>query len=156
MPRTSLLRPSSFLPQSFSEVFPHLVTATNAPKLCKIEDVNYSDVDAIFCCLPHATTQVRGFSRVEGQRAVLLTLGGHVSTNRTCFLIKTAVISRGCNIPRLSCALQEVIKKLPDHLKIVDLSADFRLRDPKVYAEWCVRGVTLVWRMKVLPRHAAK
>ncbi len=44
-------------------------------------------MDAIFCCLPHATTQ-------------------------------------------------EVIKKLPSHLKIVDLSADFRLRSTASYAEW--------------------
>jgi len=73
--------------KAFSDVFPHLVAATNVPKLVKIEDVDYSAVDAIFCCLPHATTQ-------------------------------------------------EVIKKLPSHLKIVDLSADFRLRDPKTYAEW--------------------
>jgi N-acetyl-gamma-glutamyl-phosphate reductase len=39
------------------------------------------------------------------------------------------------------CALphamtQEVVAKLPRSLKIVDLSADFRLRDPDVYAEW--------------------
>ncbi|GAX83267.1 hypothetical protein CEUSTIGMA_g10693.t1 [Chlamydomonas eustigma] len=73
--------------KSFSDVFPHLVTATSVPKLVKIEDVNYKDVDAIFCCLPHATTQ-------------------------------------------------EVIKKLPTHLKIVDLSADFRLRNVATYAEW--------------------
>lgn len=45
--------------QPFSDVFPHLITATNVPKLVKIDDVDYSQVDAIFCCLPHATTQVR-------------------------------------------------------------------------------------------------
>ncbi len=45
--------------QAFSDVFPHLVTATNVPKLVKIDDVNFGDVDAVFCCLPHATTQVR-------------------------------------------------------------------------------------------------
>mmetsp|Transcript_8975 Transcript_8975/g.15586 ORF Transcript_8975/g.15586 Transcript_8975/m.15586 type:complete len:383 (+) Transcript_8975:15-1163(+) len=73
--------------KAFSEVFPHLLSATSVPKLVKIDDVDYSQIDAIFCCLPHATTQ-------------------------------------------------EVIKKLPAHLKIVDLSADFRLRDPAVYAEW--------------------
>lgn len=73
--------------KDFAEVFPHLVTATNVGKLVKIDDVNFGDIDAIFCCLPHATTQ-------------------------------------------------EVIKKLPSHLRIVDLSADFRLRDPAVYAEW--------------------
>lgn len=71
----------------FSDVFPHLLTATQVPNLVKIGDVDYSKVDAIFCCLPHATTQ-------------------------------------------------EVIKALPDHLKIVDLSADFRLRSTASYAEW--------------------
>src|SRR5690242_7069516 len=31
---------------------------------------------------------------------------------------------------------QEVIAKLPRHLRILDLSADFRLADPEVYAKW--------------------
>lgn len=47
-------------------------------------------VDAVFCCLPHATTQ-------------------------------------------------QIIKSLPTNLKIVDLSADFRLRDVNTYAQWWVR-----------------
>ncbi|MDI9409492.1 MAG: N-acetyl-gamma-glutamyl-phosphate reductase [Candidatus Pacebacteria bacterium] len=39
------------------------------------------------------------------------------------------------------CALphgttQEIIRALPPHLRIIDLSADFRLRDPASYAEW--------------------
>lgn len=45
--------------QAFCDVFPHLVTATDCPKLVKIADVDYDSTDAIFCCLPHATTQVR-------------------------------------------------------------------------------------------------
>ncbi|MEP3298779.1 MAG: N-acetyl-gamma-glutamyl-phosphate reductase [Pseudoruegeria sp.] len=45
------------------------------------------------------------------------------------------------NVDLCFCALphatsQAVIKKLPKTLKIVDLSADFRLRDPEVYAKW--------------------
>jgi N-acetyl-gamma-glutamyl-phosphate reductase len=31
---------------------------------------------------------------------------------------------------------QEVVAALPRHLRIVDLSADFRLRDPAIYAQW--------------------
>ena len=75
--------------QAFSDVFPHLVTATNVPRLVKIADVDWSGVDAAFCCLPHATTQeilaslpreVRGyvrtshhlFSRAVGMRACWL------------------------------------------------------------------------------------
>lgn len=45
------------------------------------------------------------------------------------------------NIDLCFCALphktsQEVIAKLPANLKIVDLSADFRLRDPEAYQQW--------------------
>jgi N-acetyl-gamma-glutamyl-phosphate reductase len=39
-----------------------------------------------------------------------------------------------CALPHATS--QEVIAKLPRTLKIVDLSADFRLRDPAVYAKW--------------------
>lgn len=73
--------------QAFSDVYPHLVTATDVPTLVKIADVNWDDVDAAFCCLPHATTQ-------------------------------------------------ETLAQLPKHIKIVDLSADFRLRNVDTYAEW--------------------
>ncbi|KAL6894059.1 hypothetical protein ACP4OV_008157 [Aristida adscensionis] len=72
--------------QQFGSVFPHLI-AQDLPNLVAIKDADFSDVDAVFCCLPHGTTQ-------------------------------------------------EIIKGLPQHLKIVDLSADFRLRDINEYAEW--------------------
>ncbi len=39
-----------------------------------------------------------------------------------------------CGLPHGTS--QEVIAALPNHLKIIDLSADFRLRDADVYAEW--------------------
>ena len=94
-------------------MFPHLVTATEDPALVKIDDVDFSSIDAVFCCLPHATTQ-------------------------------------------------QIIKALPEHLKIVDLSADFRLRDIKSYAEWyggehqavelqkeAVYGLTEIYREQV-------
>ncbi|KIZ02291.1 N-acetyl-gamma-glutamyl-phosphatereductase [Monoraphidium neglectum] len=73
--------------KSFAEVFPHLVSASNIGALVKIADVDFDQVDAVFCCLPHATTQ-------------------------------------------------QIIKSLPTNLKIVDLSADFRLRDVNTYAQW--------------------
>ncbi|GAU22815.1 hypothetical protein TSUD_142550 [Trifolium subterraneum] len=72
--------------QAISSVFPHLVSQ-DLPDLIAIKDADFSDVDAVFCCLPHGTTQ-------------------------------------------------EIIKGLPKHLKIVDLSADFRLRDVSEYEEW--------------------
>lgn len=39
-----------------------------------------------------------------------------------------------CGLPHGTT--QEIVAQMPDHLKVVDLSADFRLRDPDVYAEW--------------------
>jgi N-acetyl-gamma-glutamyl-phosphate reductase len=59
-------------------------------------------------------------------------------------------------------ATQDIILKLPKHLKIIDLSADFRLEDPAVYEEWyggvhsavelqgeAVYGLTELYRDKI-------
>jgi N-acetyl-gamma-glutamyl-phosphate reductase len=39
-----------------------------------------------------------------------------------------------CCLPHATT--QTIIKQLPDHLKIVDLSADFRLKDVQLYQQW--------------------
>jgi N-acetyl-gamma-glutamyl-phosphate reductase len=39
-----------------------------------------------------------------------------------------------CCLPHATS--QEMISELPSHLKIIDLSADFRLRNPDAYQEW--------------------
>jgi N-acetyl-gamma-glutamyl-phosphate reductase len=67
-------------------VFPHLA-GEGLPDLVAIGEVDWSEIDVVFCGLPHGTTQ-------------------------------------------------EVIAGLPKHLKIIDLSADFRLADTATYAEW--------------------
>jgi len=72
--------------QPMAGVFPHL-GGLALPDLVAIDQVNFAAVDAVFCCLPHGTTQ-------------------------------------------------EVIAGLPEHVKIVDLSADFRLFDVATYAQW--------------------
>lgn len=72
--------------QSMAEVFPHLAIL-DLPALTSIDEVDWDGVDAVFCALPHATTQ-------------------------------------------------KVIAGLPKRLKIVDLSADFRLEDPAAYETW--------------------
>ncbi|MEO0693690.1 MAG: N-acetyl-gamma-glutamyl-phosphate reductase, partial [Pseudomonadota bacterium] len=68
------------------EVFPHLRHMA-LPRLVKIDEIDFSGVDLVFCALPHATSQA-------------------------------------------------VIRELPKTVKIVDLSADFRLRDPVAYEKW--------------------
>ncbi len=67
-------------------VYPHL-RGQNLPALVKHTEVDFTEVQLVFCCLPHGTTQ-------------------------------------------------EIIASLPDHIRIVDLSADFRLANPAAYAEW--------------------
>ena len=71
---------------TMAEVFPFL-RHLDLPVLQKIEDIDFTNVDLVFCALPHATSQV-------------------------------------------------VIAALPRNLKVVDLSADFRLRDPAEYQKW--------------------
>jgi N-acetyl-gamma-glutamyl-phosphate reductase len=69
-----------------AEVYPHLAHHP-FPDLVRMEDVDFTTVQLVFCCLPHGTTQ-------------------------------------------------EVIAALPNHVKIVDLSADFRLHNLDSYEEW--------------------
>jgi len=71
---------------AMSEVFPHLAPM-GLPRLQRIDEMDFSRVELVFCALPHATSQA-------------------------------------------------VIAALPDHLRIVDLSADFRLRDLAEYEKW--------------------
>ncbi|CAG9463855.1 unnamed protein product [Pedinophyceae sp. YPF-701] len=70
-----------------ADIYPHLLNATDVPRLIKNAEVDWSQIDGAFCCLPHATTQ-------------------------------------------------EIVKTIPKHVKIVDLSADFRLSDVETYATW--------------------
>ena len=70
------------------EVYPHLRLASQSlPPLVKLDAIDFSTIDLVFCCLPHGTTQ-------------------------------------------------EVIANLPTHVKIIDLSADFRLFDEALYEQW--------------------
>jgi N-acetyl-gamma-glutamyl-phosphate reductase len=82
----AVLTANSHAGKSMAEVFPHLAHL-GLPALVKNEDADWSSIEAVFCGLPHATSQ-------------------------------------------------EVIGTLPRHLKIIDMSADFRLRDPTVYEKW--------------------
>lgn len=40
---------------------PILTSLQNLPDLIAVKDANFSDVDAVFCCLPHGTTQVHSY-----------------------------------------------------------------------------------------------
>ncbi len=87
-PQTDLrvLTANTHAGKPLAAVFPHL-RMVGAPDLIKAEDADWDQVEAVFCALPHGTTQ-------------------------------------------------EIVAGLPERLKVIDLSADFRLRDPATYAEW--------------------
>jgi N-acetyl-gamma-glutamyl-phosphate reductase len=77
--------------QEIKDIYPHL-SHFSLPKLSKLEEVDFSGVDAAFCCLPHTTSQM---------------------------VIKNL--------------LADAKSK---HLKIFDLSADFRLENGESYQKW--------------------
>lgn len=77
--------------KEIKSLYSHL-SAVNLPILQKLEDVDFTEIDLVFCCLPHTTSQK---------------------------VIKDLLSD----------------KKL-GHLKIIDLSADFRLSDPVDYKNW--------------------
>jgi N-acetyl-gamma-glutamyl-phosphate reductase len=72
--------------QSMASVFPHL-GHLDLPDLVKIEDIDYSQIDLVFCGLPHGVAH-------------------------------------------------DFVRTVPDHVKIVDLSPDFRLEDGAAYEKW--------------------
>ena len=84
---------------TMAQVYPHL-RHLDLPALTMISEVDFSDIDLVFCALPHATSQA-------------------------------------------------VISSLPQHLKIVDLSADFRLRDTAAYRKWYGQDHTMPDLQKV-------
>ena len=77
--------------QKIEQLYPHLANY-NLPDLKKIEDVDFTNIDAAFGCLPHTTSQ-ETFKKI-------------LSDDKN------------------------------SHLKIFDLSADFRLEDPANYSLW--------------------
>ena len=101
--------------KTMDEVFPHLFML-ELPRLKEWEQVDWTKLDAVFCGLPHGTTQE----------------------------IIAAVLAANPAI------------------KILDMSADFRLRDMKTYAQWyghehrapalqgeAVYGLTELYRKKI-------
>ncbi len=75
--------------KQISDVFPHFYML-NLPGLVPWEAVDWNDVDAVFCGLPHGTTQ----------------------------------------------DITSTIHKVNDNIKVIDMSADFRLRNVETYANW--------------------
>ena len=93
-------------------VFPHL-GGLGLPDLMRIEDVEWGgvDLDVVFCCLPHGTTQdvVRGLFHKTGHTLIDELISEH---------------------------RDDFVAEIKNPVKVIDVSADFRLRNTDTYAEW--------------------
>jgi N-acetyl-gamma-glutamyl-phosphate reductase len=77
--------------KEMKDIYSHL-SGINFPRLQKLEEVDFTKIDVVFCCLPHTTSQ--------------------------------EVIKNLLSDSKLS------------HLKIIDLSADYRLKNLQDYQDW--------------------
>ena len=98
--------------QQLGDVFPHL-GGLGLPDFLHIDEVEWAgiDLDLVFCALPHGTTQ----EVIAG----LLHATGHD-------IVDELVAERR----------EDIIAGLSKDVKVIDLSADFRLTDFDTYAKW--------------------
>ncbi len=98
--------------QPIETVFPHL-TGLGLPDLMAISDVEWPglELDVIFCALPHATSQkiIKGILHETGHG-----------------FVDEMIIERS----------EDYANAIKGSVKVIDLSADFRLRDIEVYTKW--------------------
>ncbi len=73
--------------QQMADIWPHFAAYRHLPRLVRADAIDWTGVDAVFGCLPHA-------------------------------------------------ASAELLSTLDERIRIIDLSADFRLNDPETYGEW--------------------
>lgn len=95
----------------FHKIYPQFSYMKNLPKLTKWEDNQeaVNDCDVVFCCLPHGTTQE------------IISILAKSSKAKVCYLKAYS---------EWICSHMYVVSQ------IVDLSADFRLKDIASYEQW--------------------
>lgn len=98
--------------QPLSAVFPHL-GGLDMPGLISLDEVEWAgiDIDVVFCGLPHGTTQevIKGLFHATGHSIV-----DELIHERT----------------------EDQVAEIHNQVKVIDLSADFRLEDTEAYAQW--------------------
>ena len=100
----------------------------------------YTGAELIRLIATHPSMQIKALSGERKASQSLAQVFPHLRHLGLPDLVKIEEIDF-TDIDLAFCALphktsQEVIAALPSDLKIVDLSADFRLRDPDAYAKW--------------------
>lgn len=104
--------------QPIGAIFPHLA-GFELPDLISIDEVEWPaiDLDVVFCALPHATSQ-----------QVIM---GLMHETKHSLLDELVVETQA-----------DLASQAKADIKIIDLSADFRLRDVETYAQWYGREHT--------------
>lgn len=100
----------------------------------------YTGAELLRLLARHPNARVKALTAEKRAGAALGEVFPHLANLDVPKLVKIADVDFS-GIEAVFCALphgltQEVIAKLPAHLKIVDLSADFRLFDVATYAKW--------------------
>ncbi len=101
-----------------ADIFPHF-HGFDLPDLISIDDIEWPavELDVVFCALPHATSQqvIKGLMH---------------ATNHS--LLDELIMETPADLAA----------QVPGNVRVIDLSADFRLRDVEIYAEWYGRRHT--------------
>jgi N-acetyl-gamma-glutamyl-phosphate reductase len=100
----------------------------------------YTGAELIRLCRYHPSVEIAALAAERRAGQALGAIFPHLAGEGLPLLQSLSEIDRSA-LDFVFCALphgttQEVVASLPRSLRIVDLSADFRLADPAIYAEW--------------------
>ena len=113
---------------------------TNTLNVAILGASGYTGADSVRLLLGHPLTRIAALTADSQAGQPIGAVFGHLATYDLPDLVKIDDVAWD-GIDAVICALphgttQKVIAALPDGMKVVDLSADFRLRDPETYARW--------------------
>ncbi len=100
----------------------------------------YTGAELVRLIASHPTMEITALSAERRAGAEMAEVFPHLRHLALPRLVSTEEVDpAACDL--VFCALphgttQEIVARLPADLRVVDLSPDFRLRDPAVYAEW--------------------
>jgi N-acetyl-gamma-glutamyl-phosphate reductase len=100
----------------------------------------YTGAELLRLLASHPNTEIAALTAERSAGKPVASVFPHVAGRRLPDLVRNDEVDWG-KVDFVFCALphgttQEVIAGLPGHLRIVDLSADFRLADIDAYAKW--------------------
>lgn len=100
----------------------------------------YTGAELLRLLLPHPAVEVTALTAERQAGKPMAEVFPHLARYGLPDLVKIEAVAWD-KVDLVFCALphgttQEIVAGLPRHLKVVDLSADFRLSDPATYAQW--------------------